>query len=83
MSRPAVTVENISKLYKLGLSTRPSGLREAITNSVGSTFRKLRGFGEDRAKHEDFWALKDVSFEVKQGEASASSAATAPASPRC
>jgi lipopolysaccharide transport system ATP-binding protein len=69
MSRPAVTVENISKLYKLGLSTRPSGLREAVTNSVSSTFRKLRGYGEDRAAHEDFWALKDVSFEIKQGEA--------------
>ena len=69
MSRPAVTVENISKLYKLGLSTRPSGLREAIANSVSSTFRRFRGFGEDRAAHEDFWALKDVSFEVNKGEA--------------
>jgi lipopolysaccharide transport system ATP-binding protein len=69
MSRPAVTVENISKVYKLGLSARPSGLREAITNGVSSTFRKLRGFGEDRARHEDFWALKDVSFEIKKGEA--------------
>jgi lipopolysaccharide transport system ATP-binding protein len=69
MSRPAVTVENISKLYKLGLSVRPTGLREAITNSVGSTLRKLRGYGEDRAAYEDFWALKDVSFEINQGEA--------------
>jgi ABC-type polysaccharide/polyol phosphate transport system ATPase subunit len=69
MSRPAVTVENISKLYKLGMATRPSGFREAITDAVASTFRKLRGFGEDRAKHEDFWALKNVSFEINQGEA--------------
>ncbi len=69
MSRPAVTVENISKLYKLGMTNRPSGLREAIANSVSSTFRKFRGFGEDQSKLEDFWALKDVSFEIKKGEA--------------
>jgi lipopolysaccharide transport system ATP-binding protein len=69
MSRPAVTAENISKRYKLGLATRPTGLREAITIAVGSTFRKIRGFGEDQAKSEDFWALKDVSFEINQGEA--------------
>jgi lipopolysaccharide transport system ATP-binding protein len=69
MSRPAVTVENLSKRYKLGLAARPTGLREAITNAVGSTFRKIRGFGEDRARSEDFWALKDVSFEINQGEA--------------
>ena len=69
MSAPAVTVENLSKLYKLGLAARPSGFREAVANSVTSTFRKLRGFGEDRTRHEDFWALKDVSFEIQKGEA--------------
>jgi lipopolysaccharide transport system ATP-binding protein len=69
MSAPAVTAENISKVYKLGQSARPSGIREAITTGVASTFRKLRGFGEDRAKSEDFWALKDVSFEIQKGDA--------------
>ena len=65
MSRPAVSVDKISKLYKLGVAQRPAGFREAITNAVGSTFRKMRGYGEDRARNADFWALKDVSFEIE------------------
>ena len=69
MSRPAVTVEKIGKLYKLGRTSRPSSFREAINGAIGSTFRRLRGYGEDRTQREDFWALKDVSFEIQKGEA--------------
>lgn len=69
MSRPAVIVDSISKLYRIGRAQRPSNFREAIGSAVGSTLRRLRGFGEDRASFEDFWALKNVSFEIHQGEA--------------
>ena len=69
MSRPAVTVENLGKMYKLGRTSRPTHLRDAITGAASSIYRRLRGFGEDRSQLEDFWALKDVSFEVEQGDA--------------
>ncbi len=69
MSRPAVTVENLGKLYKLGLAARPSHFRELLTGTFHSIYRRMKGFGQDQTRHEDFWALKDVSFEVQQGEA--------------
>jgi lipopolysaccharide transport system ATP-binding protein len=39
------------------------GLRHALERFVRSPLRSMRG-----AKHETFWALKDVSLEVKEGE---------------
>ena len=69
MSRPAIHLENISKLYRLGRNTQVGSFRDAFGDAVASTFRRFRGFGEDRAKNDDFWALKDISFEVQPGEA--------------
>jgi lipopolysaccharide transport system ATP-binding protein len=74
----AIRVENLSKSYRLG--TRASGsyrtLRETITESVAGAWHGLRrriggagnGAINDHRKDDAFWALKDVSFEVKPGE---------------
>jgi lipopolysaccharide transport system ATP-binding protein len=70
-----ITVENIGKKYILS-HRRPEryiALRDVITNKLRSFGKKVlrpvsyqpRAFNSSK---EEFWALKDVSFEIKQGD---------------
>jgi len=54
--------EGLGKKYRRGLMVDP-GLRHALDRFVKSPLSAFR-----RAKDETFWALKDVSLEVKEGE---------------
>lgn len=64
MSDIAIKVENLSKLYRIG--AKDSGLlSERISDSIKSLFSK-NGKSQDPT---EFWALRDVNFEVKKGEA--------------
>ena len=79
MSDKAIAVENLSKSYLLGhrSSADASYKYVALRDVVG---REMRNFGRKAAdlmrgrqivqgdEIEEFWALKDISFEVKQGE---------------
>lgn len=67
MSDIAIRVEHLSKQYRLG--GKQAGyrtFREALLKSFAAPVRWMRG---ERKTVETFWALDDVSFEIKQGEA--------------
>ena len=62
MSKTVIQGEGLSKRYRRGLAAEP-GLRHALENFVRSPLSAFR-----RNKEETFWALKDVSLEVHEGE---------------
>jgi lipopolysaccharide transport system ATP-binding protein len=66
MNDVAIRVENLSKRYRINrVRQRYHTLRDEITDSVRSLFRRN---GRGHEEEETFWALRDVSFEVKRGE---------------
>jgi len=69
MGNLAISVENLGKCYRIGhAEKRPEHFRAAIRSFVLSPFEYLRSRLREPSEDELFWALKDVSFEVKHGE---------------
>ncbi len=61
----AIRVSHVGKKYTIGGSQeRYHTLRDAVVNSVKAPFKRFHRAQPD----ESFWALKDVSFDVEQGE---------------
>jgi lipopolysaccharide transport system ATP-binding protein len=69
MSDAIITVEGLGKRYLLRhqRNERYTALRDVLADKARNIFR--RNISASDSTREDFWALKDVSFEVKQGEA--------------
>jgi lipopolysaccharide transport system ATP-binding protein len=64
MSDIAIRVDHLSKLYHIG---RAQQRHDTLRDAIVSTFKRSNVATFQRS-NEDLWALKDVSFEVKQGE---------------
>lgn len=64
MSHPMIKVEHLSKKYQIGVDRTYKTLQDSITTAVKSPLSIFKKNNEDNT----FWALKDVSFEVEEGE---------------
>ena len=71
MSEAIISVEGLGKKYRIQHNAerqRYTALRDVLANKAKSLFQNRKSKIENRKSEEDFWALKDVSLEVKQGE---------------
>ncbi|MDP3719109.1 MAG: ABC transporter ATP-binding protein [Acidobacteriota bacterium] len=70
MSESVIRVENLGKRYRIRhqqQGQRYVALRDVLASTLTSPLRWFRRGGPARPGTEDFWALKDVSFDVAQG----------------
>ena len=65
----SIIVNGIGKRYKIGaFQERQDTLRDLIVNQASKVGNWFKG-GAPARRYENIWALRDVSFEVKQGQA--------------
>jgi len=71
MGQPAISVTNLSKQFQLGeLASKFDyhTIQDAIVNTIASPFRRVKRKRGERKPAEAMWALRDVAFQVEQGE---------------
>jgi homopolymeric O-antigen transport system ATP-binding protein len=73
MTHPAITVDNLSKAYRIGLKDEVhDSLVGAFTGMLKAPLKnwrrlsRLNTFKDQSESDDTFWALRDVSFEVAE-----------------
>ena len=69
MVQPIIEIKGISKKYKIQQYERYLTLRDKIADIFKNPFATLAGAAAGhRSGKDDFWALKDINFNVNKGE---------------
>lgn len=65
-----ITVDNIAKKYKLGFIRKEDTLRDKLVHQFKTLFKPNKNniATEVKESKNDFWALRDISFNIDQGE---------------
>ncbi len=69
MSVPVITVENLGKRFQIGTFEKGADtLRESLMDIAKAPFRRLRSLRGSPASKGEFWAIRNLSFEVQRGD---------------
>jgi lipopolysaccharide transport system ATP-binding protein len=74
MPELAISIENLGKMYRIGHRRQSrDGLRHLLQDKITSPWRRLTSSASESSatrdsQIEEFWALKDISFDVPKGE---------------
>lgn len=65
MGNKVISIRGLGKRYLLGAGggERYRAFRDVLANTISGLFKR-----RDKRKNQEFWALRDVSFDVEQGQ---------------
>ena len=69
MSIPVIQIENVSKAYRLGQAdVKHAMFRDALLGALKAPLRRWKQLRDPGVDEDLYWALRDVSLNVGQGE---------------
>lgn len=67
--KPIIEIRNVGKKYMIGVHRGHLSLREELTSKAAHVLRAFSRRNSDNGRgNEEFWALKDITFTVNEGE---------------